>query len=115
MQITAKLRSVSATEKKSDKFSVRTFTVETVGEKYPQTLEFQLANNNTVLIDPFKVGNMIDISFDLRGREYKDRVFNTLNVWKVEKAAGFDQSEVSSSDSPVTSSSPKSSDDDLPF
>jgi single-strand DNA-binding protein len=115
MNITAKLRSMSATEKKSDKFSIRTFTVETVGEKYPQLLEFQLTNNNTVLVDPFKVGDMIDVTFDLRGREYKGRVWNALNAWKIERVAGSDNSESALSESPVDVSSPKSSDDDLPF
>ena len=35
-------------------------------------------------IEAFGVGEQITVSFNLRGREWKEKFFNTLEAWKVQ-------------------------------
>lgn len=32
-----------------------------------------------------KVGNEVEVEFDIRGREYNGRIYNDLSHWKIEK------------------------------
>jgi single-strand DNA-binding protein len=69
---------------RSEKFSTRQFTIKTTDEKYEQYITFELINDKTSLIDAFGIGEEITVSFNLRGREWKEKFFNTLEAWKVE-------------------------------
>ena len=60
--------------------------------EYPQTLELQSTQENAdKLLQYNKVGERVDVSYNLRGREWtnsegKVSVFNTIEAWKVFKA-----------------------------
>lgn len=69
----------------SEKFRVQEFILK-VGQpedKYPQEIKFQLVNNNTDLIDFIQVNDVVEVTFDLRGREYNGTHYVTLNATKV--------------------------------
>jgi hypothetical protein len=69
----------------SEKFRIQEFILR-VGEpndKYPQEVKFQLVNNNTDLIDFIQVNDVVEVTFDLRGREYNGTHYVTLNATKV--------------------------------
>lgn len=112
MNVKGKIKSVGNTENKSAKFSVRTFVLELEG-KYPELVEFQLVNNNTVLIDPFSVGDEIEVDFNLKGREYNGRVYNSLQAWKIAGEAKPKNEPTPKAEVPQGES--KNSEDDLPF
>ena len=112
MNVKGKIKSVGNTEQKSAKFSIRTFVLELEG-KYPELVEFQLINNNTLLIDPFSAGDEIDAHFNLKGREYNGRVYNSLQVWKIEGEAKPKNEPLPKAETPQGES--KDSEDDLPF
>lgn len=90
MEIIAKILRLENIEQISEKFKKRRLIVEhSKNEKYPQILEFTLAQNNIVLADKLNPGDEIKILFELKGREYLDKsgvskVFNSLDVWRVE-------------------------------
>lgn len=65
-------------------FTKREFVVKT-DEQYPQLIPFELIKDKTSLIDGFKVGDAIKVSFDIRGREWQDRFFLNLSAWRVEQ------------------------------
>ena len=72
-------------------FTCVTFVV-TTSEEYPQTLQLQ-ANKEKAenLIKYNKVGDKVDCSINLRGREWTNpegvvKVFNTIEAWKIFKA-----------------------------
>jgi hypothetical protein len=73
-------------------FKVLKFVVETTDEQYPQVLELQCTQDKADnLIKYNKVGDMVDCSINLRGREWvnpqgETKVFNTIEAWKVFKA-----------------------------
>jgi hypothetical protein len=87
----------------SDKFSVREFVI-TTADKYPQEVIFQTVNDKMDIIAPYGQGQEVTVSFNVRGREYNGKYYNTLDAWKV-------QGEVTTS--PVNEPMPM--DDDLPF
>lgn len=109
MKIKGTIRVKGEVSKVSDNFKKRDVVVTTDGE-YPQHITVQLTQDKCALIDKYKVGDEIECSIDLRGREYeKDGVtkyFNTVNCWKIE---GVNWSE------PTKQQAPATQDDGLPF
>lgn len=74
-------------------FTKRTFVIETADNpQYPQEIEFELHKDKTGLIDAFQKDQIIQVSYNLRGRRWlkegepasKTRWFNTLVAWKIE-------------------------------
>jgi hypothetical protein len=86
----------------SDKFSVREFVI-TTADKYPQEVIFQTVNDKMDVIAPYGQGQVVTVSFNVRGREYNGKYYNTLDAWKVQGEAT----------SPVNEPMPMP--DDLPF
>lgn len=82
-------------------------------EQYPQVLKLQSNKDKAEdLIKYNKVGDKVDVSINLRGREWTNpegevKVFNTLEAWKVFKAKNDDKLEEPVSDSKENN--------DLPF
>ena len=69
----------------SEKFKVQEFILK-VGQpedKYPQEIKFQLVNDNIDLLDFIQVNDVVEVTFDLRGREYNGTHYVTLNALKV--------------------------------
>jgi hypothetical protein len=92
----------------SDKFSVREFVITTLDEKYPQDVIFQTVNDKMDTIAPYGQGQVVTVSFNVRGREYAApnkpvRYYNTLDAWKVQGEAA------------APSQQPIEETDDLPF
>ena len=64
--------------------------------KYPQFVLFQLTGDRCNLLDSFRVGDEVRVTFNVRGREWRSpqgetKYFNSLDVWKLEAArAGSD-------------------------
>jgi hypothetical protein len=112
MNVKGKIKSVGSTEQKSAKFSVRTFVLELEG-KYPELVEFQLINDNTLLINPFSAGDEIEVDFNLKGREYNGRVYNSLQVWKISGELKTKNESTPKTENPQGES--EESKDDLPF
>ena len=68
----------------SDKFSVREFVITTADAKYPQEVIFQTVNDRMDVIAPYGVGQEVTVSFNVRGREYNGKYYNTLDAYKVQ-------------------------------
>lgn len=85
----------------SDKFSVREFVVTTPDAKYPQDIIFQTVNDKMNILNGVHKGDEVEVSFNVRGREYNGKYYNTLDAWRV-KGTG---------EQPIIAEA----DDDLPF
>lgn len=70
----------------SEKFRVMDFVIETPDEKYPQIIQFQVINDRIQEMDKFILGEELEISFDIRGREHNGRYYNSLNAYKIESS-----------------------------
>ena len=107
------------TQKITDTFSKRELVLQTEGN-YPQLVKFELSQVRCDLLDSYNLGDILNVSFDIRGREWTSptgdvRYFNTLNVWKIElleKAGNYERTAANSSSNNPT---PPPADDDLPF
>ena len=89
MQVAGKLVVINATQVVSDKFSKRIFVVET-SDQYPQSIEFQLTQDKCDCLDAYKLGDEVNVSLNIRGREWTSpagevKYFNTLEAWKIER------------------------------
>jgi len=121
-----KLKRIHEEQIINERFKKREFVIETE-EQYSQTLIFQLVQDKTNIIDNFKIGDKIEVYFNLRGREWQRdtdseiRVFNTLDAWRIEKLTENDSitSEVNDQNIDATPSSENilkdEDEDDLPF
>ena len=121
-----KLKRIHEEQIINERFKKREFVIETE-EQYSQTLIFQLVQDKTNIIDNFKIGDKIEVYFNLRGREWQRdtdseiRVFNTLDAWRIEKLTENDSitSEVNDQNTDATPSSENilkdEDEDDLPF
>ena len=67
-------------------FTKREFVVTTAADKYPQDLKFEIVKDRCSLLDPFEVGQDVDVSFDIRGNEYNGKYFVNLSCWKIQVA-----------------------------
>lgn len=93
MEITGILKLKNDTQKVSDKFSKREFVLTTeASTPYPQHVSFQLTQDKCAILDTLKEGEEVKVLFNLRGREWNGpdgtKYFNTLEAWRIERAAG---------------------------
>ena len=89
LKLEGKLIKVFETNQISEKFKKREFVIET-DEQYPQTVKFQLVQDSCKLIDNYKLGDMLNVYFNLRGRVWVNKnneevYFNTEQAWRIEK------------------------------
>jgi len=113
------------TQQVTERFSKREFVLEIGDGPYPQHVKFQLVQDKTPVLDPFEVGDILQVSFDLRGREYtspKGEVsyFTNLNAWRIQKANQEPNTPQAppkdgTTDFPSASDEPVGEFDDLPF
>ena len=68
----------------SEKFRVMDFVIETQDEKYPQSIQFQILNDRISEMDKYSIGEELEVSFDVRGRENSGKYYNSLNAYKIE-------------------------------
>ena len=58
--------------------------VVTTEDQYPQDVKFEIVQDKC---DDFlkynKVGKQVEVSFNVRGNEYKDKYYVSLSAWKV--------------------------------
>jgi hypothetical protein len=81
-----KLILIGPEQVKSEKFTMKEFVIQTQEEKYPQTINFQISNNNMTQLNGINIGEEVEVSFDVRGREHNGKYYNTLNAYKVESS-----------------------------
>ena len=66
----------------NDKFSVREFVI-TTADKYPQDIIFQTVNDRMDIIAPYGEGQVVEVYYNIRGRQVGEKFYNTLDAWKV--------------------------------
>jgi hypothetical protein len=79
-----KLILIGPEQVKSEKFTLKEFVIQTQDEKYPQSINFQISNNNMAQLNGINIGEEVEVSFDIRGNEYNGKYYNKLNAFKIE-------------------------------
>jgi hypothetical protein len=120
---------VSDTVQINEKFQKREFVITDNSSMYPQDIMFQLAQDKCSLVDGIGVNDQIEVSFNLRGREWTSpqgevKYFNTLEAWRIDKMSATGGGIPAGGPSamnldPITADNAeltvKKEDDDLPF
>ena len=117
-ELTGIIKVIKDTQEISEKFKKREFVVTDNNGQYPQDILFQLTQDRVSSADAFKVGDMVKVSFFLRGREWTNKegkvmYFNSLDAWKIE--SGAQDAPPPMGEPSVESVSLEGEDDDLPF
>ncbi|WP_223650064.1 DUF3127 domain-containing protein [Hymenobacter psoromatis] len=90
--VTGRLHEIFDEQQVSDKFRKREFVLEVQDGQYPEQIKFQLVQDKTALIDPYKMGDEVKVTFNLRGRGFNKNgqmlYFTNLEAWRIEPATG---------------------------
>jgi hypothetical protein len=121
-----RIKVINSTVQVSDRFSKREFVVtDTSNGNYPQDILFQSTQDKCAILDSFQLNDHVDVSFNLRGREWTSpqgevKYFTSLEAWRIERASNApapptpgDFGIPSDGGGPLESSNDES--DDLPF
>lgn len=119
-ELQGKLLEIYNTTEISATFKKREFVLErsesNVGRIFTETIKFQLIQDKCQILDNFKVGDEVKVSFNIKGtkweKEGRVNYFNNLDAWRIEKVSGESPSE----DITTFSADPQTPyTDDLPF
>lgn len=88
-EIKGKIILINDEEQVSASFVKRSFVVETQ-DQYPQSIILELHQDKCDLVDPYKVGEEVTCSINIRGKAYtppmgETKYFNTLTCWKIQR------------------------------
>ena len=90
--VTGRLHEIFDEQQVSEKFRKREFVLEVQDGQYPQHIKFQLTQDKTSFVDPYKMGDEVKVTFDLRCRGFNKNgqmlYFTNLEAWKIEPASG---------------------------
>ncbi|CAN5340563.1 hypothetical protein BH09BAC6_BH09BAC6_08940 [soil metagenome] len=120
MEIKGKVHEVSATVQVTDSLKKRELILEYIeNPQYPEYLKFEAIQDRCNLLDNVKVGDDVEVFFNLKGRPWTDKTgkktyFNSLQLWKVTALASAGGS-TSPEYAPPADISSAPEDDDLPF
>ena len=134
LEITGKLLVKYDTQVVSDRFKKREFVLELAeeinGNVYTNYAKMQLVQNKCELIDRFNEGDMVKVSFNIKGnrweRDGKVNFITNLDAWRIEHAGAAGQGNSmaaaqsmpaygdNGNPAPFYNPSPESA-DDLPF
>jgi hypothetical protein len=125
MEIKGKVHEISATVQVTDTLKKRELIVEYIeNPQYPEYLKFEAIQERCNLMDNLKVGDNVEVFFNLKGRPWTDKAgkktyFNSLQLWRVNvlgamPAAGAAPGQPEYA-APVNLAPAPGEDDDLPF
>ncbi len=121
-ELSGKLLELFPTQEVSATFKKREFVVEkteTASDRvFTDTIKFQLIQDRCALLDAYKVGDDVKVTFNIKGskweKEGRTSYFVNLDVWKMEKLS--ESSSAPAVNQPVVESTPlPEGEDDLPF
>lgn len=111
-EIKGKVHEIGETIQATESLKKRELIIEYAeNPQYKEYLKFEMINDKCSLVDSLKVGQDVEVFFNLRGRPWTDKTgkksyFNSLQLWRVNVLSG--------GAAPAELSS-KPDDDGLPF
>lgn len=120
MEVLGKIKVINAVQQVSASFKKRELVVETQ-EQYPQPIMIEFVQDKCDLLNQFKVGDDVNVSINLRGREWinpqgEAKYFNQIQGWKISKVTdAVNKTEVNQPEviKPILNAADESQ--DLPF
>ena len=94
MNITGNIKVIGETQTFGAKgFRKRELVITVPDEKYPQDIMVEFTQDKSELLDQYQVGQSVDISINLRGREWINpegvaKYFNSIQGWQIKELIG---------------------------
>ena len=82
MEIKGRIKVIFEAQTYGNGNSKREFVV-TTDEQYPQNIKMELYKDKVSLLNQFRVGDYVNIQFNLRGNENNGRYYVNLNAWRI--------------------------------
>jgi hypothetical protein len=82
-ELTGKIKLIQELKTFDSGFSKREMVVTTEDGRYPQDINLEFVQDKVALLDELREGQVVTVSFDIRGREYNGRYYNNLQGWKI--------------------------------
>ncbi len=116
-KISGVLVSIFEKENKTATFATREFVLSVKDGNFEQFIKFQTVNDYCDLLDGYIEGQTVEVDFSLRGREWQDKYFTTLNAWKIVATVTGNESYSNKPEIPVSSNGDVGDPpiEDLPF
>ena len=83
LAIEGKIIKIFDAVKVSETFTKRELIIET-DDRYPQTVKIDFTQNQTSLLNDKQEGQTVKVYFNVRGRQWQDKYFVSLNGWRIE-------------------------------
>ena len=124
MEVEGKIKVIGETKEYGKNGFRKREVVVTTEERYPQFLNIEFIQDNTELLNKYKVGEDVKISINLRGREWvspqgETKYFNSIQGWRIERLSQnqTQESSIPPADQfePVEDLNEEDPEDDLPF
>lgn len=116
-EITAKVHAIPPTKVRKSKTTGKEYTDRSIvlvvdPGMYEQLVAFEVRDKQAADLAACRVGDIVTVAFNLRGREWKDdhgevKYFNSCSVWKLEIAHGSERG--------PSATRPANADDMIPF
>jgi len=71
------------TQDSGETWKKQEFTIETV-EKYPKELRISCWNNNVEWLSRCKVGDLVNVLFNVQSRSYNGKWFTEVSAWRID-------------------------------
>lgn len=89
MEIKGKIKKIFDTETFKNDFKKKDIVI-TTQEQYPQDIVIQFTQDKILLLNDYKVGNLVNVYFNIRGKEWTNpqgvkKYFNSLEGWRIQK------------------------------
>jgi hypothetical protein len=112
MELQGKIIKIEETEIIGVKeFKKRLLIIET-DETYKQSLPIEFTQDKTNLLDKFKVDDLVKVSINLRGSEWKGKYYANIQGWRIDKV---DSLSLTAQQQMPDREATKDESDDLPF
>lgn len=90
LKLNGSIKLINETQTWDSGFSKREFVI-TTAEQYPQDVKFEAVKDKATALDAFKVGDNVDVCFNVRGNEFNGKYYVSLQSWKVTKSGATTQ------------------------
>ena len=104
MELKGRVHEIGQTQQVTETFKKRDLiVVYAENPQYPEYIKLEATKDTTEKLDSLKVGDEVEVSFNLRGRPWtnKDGVttyFNSLVIWKVNNLSSSESAETAPDD-----------------
>ena len=84
MNIKGIVKVLEDTQEIGEKGFKKRLIVVTTQEQYPQDIAIEFTGDKTNLLDEIAEGETVDVSINIRGREYNGKYYTSILGWKIE-------------------------------